>query len=413
MHAAFVIDLGRRLHIGDVMDIPDICGLVVPLRIAHAADGAGGRLVAQLPGRFFPFRFRVHSLADHALRIAHRLIEGAVVIDISVVGRHRVCHTVCEFVRDDVDALGEIVDRARRKCLPSVIFPAVAGVVDADVPVIAVIVENHDRRSLVVAADPADLLVVVVRAAVIVKRQEADLVPFPVVRTGFQHHFSFIDKGIAVPDDDLALQIAEIIHARASVAHHRNRDLLLASVSHVHVSRIIHGLHELKDIFRIIACVAGAVVRRDRRDAVEILTGHRHKVHPVRQGRLLIIILGFKRIVGIDGPHISRRRVITRQIDLQHARQDNLLRPLRHHLECLMMLLRVRFHGLRGLFRRERSLRFVRKILLHGAAESEHVAFRVRDHLGRAAGHGIAVVDLLEDIVLIALGIREDVPGIK
>ena len=174
MDAASVISLCGRFHVRYVIKVPAEFRLIVKTRFFQTADRRFA-LVPDQPGNIF-FSIR-HHFTDLPLNVAHTFIDRAEIIQIRIVCHHRIRNTMRELMRNHIQTLGKIIRVTGKEQGPAQIIPDESGIIHLDMIFILKIVQDHDWCSEAVTADPTDGLVIIISAAVIIKRKQPDLIP--------------------------------------------------------------------------------------------------------------------------------------------------------------------------------------------------------------------------------------------
>ena len=416
MYPAPVVQLGGVPHLGHVVQVPGVFRLLVAMGVAHAADGVADVLADQPVLVFQLILVDVHGVAEVALDVAHGLVDGAIVVHVGVVGHHRVGHAVGELMGQHVQALGKAVGAAGQEQLPAVVFARVGGVVDGLVVLVAEVLQDQDRRLQAVAALPADGFVIIPGAAVVVQRHQAVFVPVVIVFGGLQHHIAAVVQELpAIGHGDAPLDVAQVGHAGAAVAHQLEADFTLGAVGEGHRAGVIHRLHEFKHVGSVVAGGADLVAGDDRGQAVQVSAVHVHVVGQVGQLGAPVEVGGG--VVGVDRPDeaVLLLFLLGIHVDLQVYGQHDPGGMALQHLQGLALgLLHMGGHqrlgpggvdacGVVGLG----------QLGFDATHQAQHRAAGVGDDLHRAAGDGHAVVHLLEHVIAVAVGIGEGAPGLE
>ncbi len=339
MDTARIIHSCRCVDCREIIKIPAESRLFVKIRIAHRADGGDG-LVSDDP---VCIRFiSIHQIADLPLNVAYRFIDGAKVVVVGIVGHDGIRHTVGELMGDDIQGLREIIGQACPEQRPAQVVADKRGVVNAVVLFITHVIEDQDWCTLSVTADPADFFIVVIGSAVIVEGKQPDLIPFQVVRTGCHHDPAVIvEEFVAIRDNDLPFNVAEVVHPGAFVTHHRDCQFHFGTIGEVDITGVVHRFHEFKHVSGVKARFTGAVSRPDGCQAVEIFSIHGHIMCQV--GEIGGAAETDRGIVGINDPHKPGAfRVFFFNVNMDRYRQDHLGRGFRQ--QCQFRL--VVFNGM-------------------------------------------------------------------
>ena len=409
VHSAMVIDICGHQHIGLIVHVPAVCGLAVLVGIAHAADP---HLAVLAHRPCLVLRGLHQHLAQISLNVAERFIDGPVIVHVGIVGHDRVCHAMGKLVGTHIQALGQVIDGTGQEALPAVELAGIRGIVDGIVILVAEVLQDHDGRALTVRTLPADFLVIVIDTAVVIQGLESDLIPFQVILAVLHLHLAaVIQEFPAVRHHNPVLNIPEIVHAGAGITHQRDADLLLRTVRPVYIPGILHRLHELEGIARVISGIARHIARQKGGQAVEVFPAHGHVMRQVRK----IVVPARRRIVRVHSPYkagiVFLRFHVQNAVHRQHHPPGHALDPVYIHMaDLLFMPDHQQFRLLPG--QSLRGLRF-RKVRGHAAGKPGHAAFGIRHHLHRAAQHDGIRIGLLEDIVHIPERIFQFLPGLE
>ena len=245
VHAPLIVFLGAHTDRRDIIVVPHIFGLMVKMRIAHAAKD-----LRRILCRFADQPFRIIGSVQHFLHqvphdIAEGFIDGSAVIQVRSFHGDGCCHAVSELMADDIQRLPVPLVPVEGEGLEPSCLAAVISVMNGVSVLVHQVHFQQDGRSFSVRAFPSDHVVKVPYPDDALVDQQLPVVKAPVLLHPHLQVALVLPLGI-IRANDLPLHVPQI-PVPFRILHDRHRQRPGCPVEQRHIPAPYVRFHSLEN----------------------------------------------------------------------------------------------------------------------------------------------------------------------